>query len=636
MNKLDIRELISSALRSCQAGDLPEAIIVLHKVLEKYPDNFPARNLLGVVFYKLRDYGSATENFRKALEVARDSADVHYNLGNVYRDIGRLDEAVSCYREALRLNPAFFEAYHNLGIVFQHMNRIEEAVMSYQKALQITPDLADAYYNLGTISQDRQELQEAIVYYRKALELDPHLVDAYYNLGIVYKANQQLDEAIACYRQALHLDPGLAEVYNNLGLALQEKVLIDEAIECFQKALHLNPGLADAYNNLGLSLREKGRELESIDWYRKALRVDPHFADAHFNLSLALLHEGRLKEGWAEYEWRWLTDEYVKQKRDLPLPTWDGSSLYDKTLFVSAEQGVGDELMFASCLPDIIAKAKQCVVEADRRLLPLFMRSFPGAKFLERSQTIAYRQEVASADFKIAAGSLPKFLRPDLMSFPQQKAYLVPEAQQIAIWRDRFHKLGVGLKVGISWRGGSTRYTQRTRSAILKLWTGMFSLPGVHFVNLQYGGCADELREVKQSTGVIIYDWEDADPLKDLDFFAAQIAALDLVISVDNATAHMAGAVGIPVWTLLPSVSDWRWMQEFYDTPWYPLMTLFRQETAGDWDKVLNRAYCALRETVERGSAVPECGFPGPKNSYTRLFNNELSTTERNQLLSEP
>ncbi len=400
--------------------------------------------------------------------------------------------------------------------------------------------------------------------------------------------------------------------------------MIDEAIARYQKALQLNPGLADAYNNLGVSLMEKGQVIEAMACYRKALKVDAHFANAHFNLSLALLLEGRFKEGWDEYEWRWLTEEYVKQKKELPLPMWDGSPLHDKSILVFAEQGVGDEIMFASCLPEIVAEAKQCIVETDKRLIPLFMRSFPGAKFLERSQTIGYSPEVSSTDLKIAMGSLPKFLRPTLASFPKRKAFLIPDVSLVVVWRDRYKKLGDGLKLGISWRGGSTRATRRTRSTILKQWAGLFSLQQVHFINLQYGECKDELKEAKESLGVIIHDWDDVDPLKNLDFFAAQIAALDLIISVDNATVHMAGALGIPVWTLLPFTCDWRWMQDFAGTPWYPTMRLFRQDTYGEWDGVFEHIYYALIEATEIGTTAPNIRTSDINSSRTSLPDSEL------------
>jgi hypothetical protein len=244
--------------------------------------------------------------------------------------------------------------------------------------------------------------------------------------------------------------------------------------------------------------------------------------------------------------------------------------------------------MFASCLPDVIAQADLCIVACDKRLVPLFSRSFPDCTVIEHFNLgDTCPSNILSTDVRISIGSLPKFLRPHPGSFSGRKAYLIPHAQRLNIWHDRIASLGEGLNVGISWRGGANPRIIRQRSIMLKQWAELFSLSGIHFVSLQYGDCKNELREAKEKLGVTIHDWEDADPLKDLDNFAAQIAALDLILSIDNSTVHMAGALGKPVWVLLPYVPDWRWMLKREDSPWYPTMRLFRQHSPGDWETVL-------------------------------------------------
>jgi hypothetical protein len=298
------------------------------------------------------------------------------------------------------------------------------------------------------------------------------------------------------------------------------------------------------------------------------------------------------------------TEKFISKWRNFSQPLWDGSSLKGKTLFVQAEQGIGDEIMFASCLEEVINQADLCIVECDERLVPLFARSFLKAMVIKHiSSKDTYPTDLPPVDMRISIGSLPSFLRPNLSSFPQKKSYLISDVHKVEYWRNRIAELGKGLKIGISWRGGITPLVIRRRSIVLEQWSKLFSIPGIHFINLQYGDCKDELAEAKEKLGITIHDWEDADPLKDLDGFAAQISALDMVISVDNSTVHMAGALGVPVWVLLPFVCDWRWMRKIDDTPWYTTVRLFRQTSLGDWDGVFEHVYIG-RNTPETSIVV--------------------------------
>jgi len=292
-----------------------------------------------------------------------------------------------------------------------------------------------------------------------------------------------------------------------------------------------------------------------------------------------------------------------------PQPRWDGRQLEGKSIIVTAEQGVGDEIMFASCLPEMIAKADLCIVECDKRLIPIFARSFPKTILIERLDSVdSYRTDITSAEMQIPVGSLPKFFRPDLASFPQQGEYLIPDNYKTEIWQKRYTELGPGIKIGISWKGGSKPAEKLARSTVLAQWAKLFSVLGAHFINLQYGDCTSELREVREKLDITIHDWEDADPLKDLDDLAAQIAALDLVISVDNATVHMAGALGVPVWVLLPFACDWRWMREYEDTPWYKSVRLIRQKNIGDWEGIFERITSNLKQYISTRT-IPEIKY---------------------------
>jgi hypothetical protein len=367
-------------------------------------------------------------------------------------------------------------------------------------------------------------------------------------------------------------------------------------------ALQLKPDFIEAINNLGYIYREKRQFDEARTWYKKALDLDPENADAHFGLAVLDLSMGHLQEGWEGYEWRLRLGG--AQVLNLPQPVWDGSTLRGKKLFVCPEERVGDEIMFASCLPEVISQAALCITECDERLVPLYERSFPGAKIVKRSSGTGYPGDLPPADFGIAIGSLPRFLRPDISSFPRHKKYFVADEKNVEDWKSRYRIMGEGLSIGISWRGGSRPDEIRARSTALEQWAGLFAVPGVHFVSLQYGDCREELKRTEEQLRMRIHQWEDGDPLKDLDGFAAKLAALDLVISVDNPTVHMAGALGVPAWLLLPSACDWRWMQDFEDTPWYESVRLFRQEKPGEWEGVFERVLNALRESAAAGKVV--------------------------------
>jgi hypothetical protein len=322
--------------------------------------------------------------------------------------------------------------------------------------------------------------------------------------------------------------------------------------------------------------------------------------EPHLTKALIMLLTGDCEEGWKKYEWRWKTHDAKPWRRNFAQPVWNGLPLKDKTLFVYAEQGVGDEIMFASCIPDVINQTASCFIECDRRLVPLFSRSFPEAEILERTGADKTDNGVQGMlpffDLVIAIGSLPLHFRADLSCFPHRRSYLTPDPEKVDEWKMRVQSLPDGLRVGISWKGGKDPRSRKMRSVVLEQWKDILLLKGITFINLQYGECKVEIMEAKENLNAVIYDWTDADPLQDLDNFAAQIAALDLVISVDNATVHMAGALGVPVWALLPYSPNWRWLLNRNDSPWYPTMRLFRQPSPGDWATVMKKVSQELRK----------------------------------------
>jgi tetratricopeptide (TPR) repeat protein len=563
---MNVGKMLDLVLKYYQSGDLKRAEQMCKEILKNKPNTAEALHFLGVIYFQDGQHDLGIEHIKRALQIDPNFADAYNNLGNIFYDTGQLDEAILYYKKAARLSPQSARTYYNLGVSLQDKGQLGEAICHYRKALSLNFETFGLFNNLGLAVQEKGQLGEAITYYQKAVKLNPNFAEGYYNLANGLRDSGQLDTAISCYR----------------------------------KALSINPEYVDAYINLGIAYRSKGVFDKAVEQYRMVLNLKPENAEAHLNLSLALLLTGNFEEGWEKYEWRWKIKENSSLAYDLPRPSWDGASLEGKTLFVYTEQGIGDEIMFASCLPEIIDRAGLCIVACEKRLVPLFARSFPGAVVIEHfNKNNIYPGNLPPPDMKIAIGSLPKFLRPNLSCFPKHKSYLTPDARKVSLWRDRFASLGKGMKVGISWRGGRKLYDRLTRSIGLEQWGRLFSLTGVQYINLQYGDCKKELKEAEETFGVVIHDWEDSDSLKDLDSFASQIAALDLVISVDNATVHLAGALGLPVWTLLPFVPDWRWLLEREDSPWYPTMRLLRQPFRGDWESVMARVAGDLRDNLQ-------------------------------------
>jgi tetratricopeptide (TPR) repeat protein len=631
---MKISKKFQTAFQYYQEGKLDDAADVCREILGIQPNHPEAVHLLAMLHYQFQEYTLASSYIEKALQLDPNDCYAYFLLGNIFQEQGNLEKAETLFQKTTELNPSFADAYYNLAIILEKTDQLEKALISYRKALALNPSLADVHNNLGNLLlkmkrfdeavtylgnalqlnpdyvlafnnmgmalKGQGHLDEAILHFRKAIELNPAFADAHYNLAIVLKEENKIDEAITYFQRAVELNPAFADAHYNLAIVLKEENKIDEAITYFQRAVELNPAFADAYCNLAIIFEESGLINDALSYYHKALQIVPDDAEVHWNMSLALLSLGNFKEGWRKYEWRFEVKDF--KQRAFPIPRWDGSSLQGKILFIHAEQGVGEEIMFASCLPEVIAPADLCVIECDQRLVPLFTRSFPTAKVIPHIHSWDnFPHDIPSVDLKTALGSLPLFLRSSLSGFPQYKAYLTPDPLQVEWWRSRFTALGTGLKIGISWRGGGKASDKRLRSTVLDQWATLFSVPGVHLINLQYGDCSEELREAGEKSGVTIHHWEDADPLKDLDGFAAQVSALDLVISVDNATVHMAGALGIPVWTLLPFACDWRWMREYEDTPWYKTVRLFRQKSQGDWNKVFERVTSHLKQYISTG-----------------------------------
>lgn len=436
--------------------------------------------------------------------------------------------------------------------------------------------------------------------YRKIINGNPGHAPALHALGLLAYAAGDFHNSARLISRALAVAPGIASFHNNLGLALVELGRLEEAMAHYRNALRLQPEYAMAQNNLGIALRMCGDYDGALEAYTQALRIDPANIDAHWNRAYILLLTGALKEGWREYEWGLKTTR--RQRGVHRLPRWDGGKLSDDGILVCTEQGIGDQIMFLACLPELLeyVSPEHCLVELDPRLVPLFARSFPAVCFhgTQAGADDDWPGHYPAVSKMIHMGSLPGVFRNELAQFPQRSRYLQADSLQVERWRTRFKALAAGPVVGISWRGGNDANTRALRSIDLELWAPLLALEGVSFVNLQYGDCSDDIARVQSRLGITVHDWDDADALLDLDDFAARIAALDRVVAIDNSTLHMAGALGVPTLALLPVRPEWRWMLEREDSPWYASLKLLRQSQAGQWNDVITRAAGIIRNEL--------------------------------------
>ena len=545
-----IEQAIRAAAQHHAAGRLPEAEAVYRQILAFQPSHPDAVHLLGVIAHQR----------------------------------GQHDVAVELIRRAISLRPNFVEAYSNLGVVLEALGQNEQAIAALRQAIALNPSHVKSYNNLGVSLRVIGQIDEAIAAQRQAIALNPGYASAYNNLGIALRARKQFVEAIAACRQAIALNPGSSKAYNNLGISLRDCDRLDEALEACRQAVQLDPTSAEAHSNLGTTLRETGKLHEAIGHYRQAMALNPTYANGRLNFAFALLANGEFEQGWDEHEWRWKCLDFPSPPRSFSQPLWDGQSLSNRTLLLHMEQGLGDALQFIRYLPLAAEQGGKIILECYPELRRLFEPFARGHELVVRGQPLP------PFDFHCPLLSLPRVFKTTLDNIPHATPYLNADAGDVRKWRERLADSS-SLKIGLAWAGGTTHKDDRARSMPLATLAPLAEAPGVQFYSLQVGPAAVQAKT--PPAGLALHDFS-AD-LQDFADTAALIENLDLVISVDTAVAHLAGALGKPVWTLLPFSADWRWLTQRDDSPWYPSMRLFRQSRRSNWEDVVHRVADALR-----------------------------------------
>ena len=477
---------------------------------------------------------------------------------------------------------------HNVGFHLHRHNRLTEAEPFYQRAVALDPDFTDAWLNLGLALLSLGRADEAMVCQREALRLDPESADAQNNLGMVHYTQGHIAEAENCFRAALRLRPNHANATLNLGSARQILNHVEDAEALFCRALTLGTNPAHAKSNLALALMEQARPEEAELLCREALALRPGYPEARANLALALMKMGRLEEGWREYESRWDVESMASPAPVLSQPRWTGQQLNGETIVLYAEQGFGDTLQFCRYATHAAERGLRVVMEVPRPLLRL-LRSVQGVAHI-----VARGDVLPEFDLQCPMLSMPLALGTTLATIPASPSYLHAEPAQVAAWRTRLAARGDGRKrIGLVWAGNPRSHApdlaaiDRRRSIAPELLAPLLALPGLEFFALQKDGPPAPARFALTDHMAEMNDFADT---------AALIANLDLVISVDTAVAHLAAALGVPVWVLDRFDSCWRWLVGRRDTPWYPTLRLYRQPSPGDWDAVIADVARDLRE----------------------------------------
>jgi Flp pilus assembly protein TadD len=509
---------------------------------------------------------------------------------------GRLAEAESAYRAILEGSPEDGAVRRGLGLLLIQSGRGAEAVDVLQPVVESQPD-AELLNTCGAAQMQTGAWAAAKSQFQAALALDPAHAKARANLGAAHYRLGEVKEAVEALTRAAARQPENAETYFNLSLALRASNRLDEAEQAARKAIALSPNSANAHVAMGVIHAAKGDREDAIKSYRKGLDIDPRAAEAHHNLAQVLLAGEQLADGWDEFEWRWHTSDFAGADQFLHLPAWDGRPLSGGTLLVWTEQGVGDQILYAGLIPDLQAQEFNIIIACETRLVPLFERSFPFAEILSQAQILADESRCPSITAQVPAGSLGRFLRRQSADFPDRTRYLVADPVRVDHLRHKY-KESAGAKplVGLAWSSGNPRFGA-AKSVPLPSFAAALSEIDAQVVDLQYGDTTFD-RQAAAAVGLNLLKDPDIDAQADLDSFAAQVAALDLVISISNSTAHFAGALGVPGWVLIPEGQGrfWYWFLDRADSPWYPSLRLFRQASPDSWDDVMAAIGAALRQ----------------------------------------
>lgn len=585
-----------------RAGRLAEAAAGYRAILSAAPEQTEALHLLGVVHLQLGQYAQGQVLIERA--IAFDPATPRYyeSMGEGLAAQGQHARALAYFENAQARGANSPTFLFNLGLTALKADAPAKAEPALRALLAAQPDHVDALVDLAAALKKLERANEGEPFLRRALEKSPDNAAALNNLAMLLRDRDDFDEAERLVTRALAVQPDFVDAIATFASILAARLQLPEAVAAYERAITLEPNRAKAHSALATVLHEQRKFSAALEANARAIALDPNSGENHFNRALFLFANGRMAEGWQEYEWRWRNPSVPARWRPFPQPRWNGAPLSaGQKLLVWAEQGVGDEVLYASFLPDLIARGIDLIFECDERLVPLIARSFPTVTVVPRRD----QPDPATADARIAAqisgAGLGAILRPDMASFPKRDSFLVAVESVANDFRKRVLGRSKDKLIGISWLSQNRAHATQ-KSAPLRQWEPILRQTGMRFVDLQYGETSDE------RAGRDIIHLDALDQRVELDRLAALVSACDLVITVCNTTAHLAGALGKPVWILVPHERGRLWWTFLgrSDSPWYASARFFRQTNEGDWSAPIAEIATALAgEPLDQAKAVP-------------------------------
>ncbi len=593
-----------------ELGRYEEALAAYGRTVVINPDFSEAHYNQGNILQILRRYEESLACFDRAITINPFYAEAHNNRAATLKALGKYEEALAAYDQVIALKPAYAAAYNSRGNVLeklgryedalatydraidilpdnpvihyqrgnilQELNRLEEALTAWNRAIAIHPDFAEAYTNRGAVLMQLGKPEEALQAHNRAITINPDFAIAHANRGMVLYQQGKIDESLAGFDRAIAINPGHVEAYFNRGIVLMKLQRYEEALVAFERTISLNPASVDAYYNRGFILHSKKKYNEALSSYNQAIAINPQHILSQWNKSLLLLLHGNYEEGWRLYEWRWHLETYQPFSRRFSQPLWSGDAdVAGKTILLYREQGYGDTIQMLRYLPLLVERGAKVIISVTAPLLPL-VNIIPGVVCV-----VDKKEPLPEFDLHCPIMSLPLAFKTTLKTIPSAAPYLgVPENKQI-FWQSRLGEKNTP-RIGLVWSGVAAYKQDSERSVSLSTLLPLLEQKAeFHSLQIEYRAEDREIlmkdHRLQDHSGEII-DFGDT---------AALINEMDLVISVDTSVAHLAGALGKPVWILLPYAPDFRWLLDREDSPWYPTARLFRQPAFNSWNKVV-------------------------------------------------
>jgi len=575
---MDVESLFSDGLHYHLEGRIDSAENLYREVLKKNPKHVNALHHLGLIHLQLGLVSQAIAEIRSSLVLDPSQPDALANLGHCLNIIGdHLGACESC-KAALEIDPRNDGAWTNLGNAQRGLKLAADARRSYERALDLHPSNPRYIYNVGLTFFDQEQFEEAGERFQRCLSIQPRVPEAHNNSAVCLLKLQNPLLALHHADTAVQLKPDYAEAWSNRGNALHDLRRHEEALASYDRSIELKPDYAEAWSNRGNTLKELRRHVEALASHDQSIGLKPGYGDAYWNKSLDLLRIGDFDQGWQLYEWRWRYDKFTSTQRHFSQPLWLGDTpLEGRTLLLHSEQGYGDSIQFCRYTRLVKRLGAKVVLEVEPPLVELFT-TLEGV-----DEVVGKGKMLSDFDYHCPLLSLPLALKTVVATIPHDVPYLHVSRAKREQWTRHLSLSRDKPSVGIVWSGDPKHKNDHNRSICLESMLKFFS-DKLDWVCLQRDLLPEDC-SLLEAVGIRDHSAK----LKDFSDTAGLISQLDLVISVDTSVAHLAGALGKPVWVLLPYVPDYRWMWDREDSPWYPSMRLFRQSTEGDWDKVISR-----------------------------------------------